>query len=77
MPAGYIFDVITRGFGAMASYKGRIDIADRWAVVAYIRALQLSQNSRLDEIPVEQQRELENQNPTASNTATSHEEDQR
>jgi mono/diheme cytochrome c family protein len=57
-PAGYIFDVITRGFGAMASYASRIDTADRWAIVAYIRALQLSQNGRLEDVPVDRQDDL-------------------
>lgn len=50
-PAGHFYDVMTNGFGAMASYASRIDVADRWAIVAYIRALQLSQNARLDDVP--------------------------
>jgi len=41
---GYFFDVITNGFGAMYDYADRISPADRWAIVAYVRALQLSQN---------------------------------
>ena len=41
--AGYIFDVITNGFGAMPDYAAQIDPRDRWAIVAYVRALQLSQ----------------------------------
>src|SRR5262245_45113938 len=44
-PAGYFFDVITNGFGAMPDYAAQITPRDRWAVVAYIRALQLSQHS--------------------------------
>jgi mono/diheme cytochrome c family protein len=48
---GYYFDVMTNGFGAMASYAGRIDVSDRWAIVAYIRALQLSENAVLDDVP--------------------------
>jgi len=43
MPLGHFYDVITNGYGAMYSYSSRIEPQDRWAVVAYIRALQLSQ----------------------------------
>jgi mono/diheme cytochrome c family protein len=43
-PAGYFFDVISRGFGVMPSYAAQVAIADRWAIVAYVRALQLSQH---------------------------------
>jgi mono/diheme cytochrome c family protein len=50
-PDGHFFDVMTNGFGAMASYASRIPVADRWAIVAYLRALQLSQNARLDDVP--------------------------
>lgn len=45
MPVGHFYDVITNGYGAMYSYASRIEPRDRWAVVAYIRALQLSQNA--------------------------------
>jgi mono/diheme cytochrome c family protein len=58
-PAGHFFDVITNGFGAMASYANRIEAADRWAIVAYIRALQLSQNARLDDVPADERDKLE------------------
>lgn len=50
---GYFFDVITNGFGQMPSYASQIPVADRWAVVAYVRALQLSQHARLAELPPE------------------------
>lgn len=43
-PAGYFFDAISHGFGAMPDYAAQIPVADRWAIVAYVRALQLSQN---------------------------------
>ncbi|MEM7356993.1 MAG: cytochrome c, partial [Acidobacteriota bacterium] len=43
MPVGYFFDVMTNGFGLMSSYAKQLPVEDRWAVVAYIRALQLSQ----------------------------------
>lgn len=44
-PLGHYFDVITRGFGGMYSYADRIPVEDRWRIVAYIKALQLSQNA--------------------------------
>jgi len=49
-PVGYYFDVITQGFGAMPSYKAQVPPADRWAIIAYIRALQFSQKAGLDDI---------------------------
>jgi mono/diheme cytochrome c family protein len=56
MPDGYFFDVITRGFGQMPSYASQVPVADRWAIVAYVRALQLSQNARLAELPADLRR---------------------
>ncbi len=54
MPVGHFYDVITNGYGAMYSYASRIEPQDRWAVVAYIRALQLSQHAPAsDADPVE------------------------
>ena len=44
-PLGYFFDVMTNGFGAMPDYAAQIPPRDRWCIVAYIRALQLSQNA--------------------------------
>ena len=49
--AGYFFDVMTSGFGAMPDYKMQLSARDRWAVVAYIRALQLSQHAATSDIP--------------------------
>jgi len=43
-PVGHFYDVITNGQGRMSSYAAQIPVADRWAIVAYIRALQISQN---------------------------------
>ena len=51
VPNGYIFDVISKGFGAMSDYAAQIPPADRWAIVAYIRALQLSQNATVNDVP--------------------------
>lgn len=50
-PVGYIYDVITNGYGSMISYSSRIPVQDRWAIVAYVRALQLSQNANVSEVP--------------------------
>ena len=51
MPPGYFFDVMTNGFGVMPSYAAQVPVADRWAIAAYIRALQLSQHATLAEVP--------------------------
>lgn len=59
MAPGYVFDVITNGFGAMTSYATRVPPEDRWALAAYVRALQLSQNARLSDVPQDVRRELE------------------
>jgi len=50
-PVGHFFDVITNGFGAMPDYAQQIAAADRWAIVAYIRALQLSEHATLADVP--------------------------
>lgn len=62
-PAGHYFDVITSGFGAMASYAAKVQPADRWAITAYIRALQLSQSARIEDAPpAERAKLLEEEN---------------
>ena len=58
-PVGHIFDVITRGFGAMPDYASQIPVDDRWAIVAYVRALQLAQSARVAEIPAPERAKLE------------------
>ncbi len=52
-PDGHFFDVMSRGFGVMAPYADRITPEDRWAIVGYIRALQLSQHATLTDVPAE------------------------
>jgi mono/diheme cytochrome c family protein len=54
-PLGYFFDVMTRGFGAMPDYAEQVPAGDRWAIVAYIRALQLSQAATPADAPAGQQ----------------------
>jgi mono/diheme cytochrome c family protein len=58
-PPGYFFDVISHGFGAMQDYAGQVPPAERWAIVAYIRALQLSQNSSIADVPEQERQSLE------------------
>lgn len=62
-PAGHFFDVITQGYGVMYSYAARVEPADRWAITAYIRALQLSHDARLDAVPPADRPKLEAKNP--------------
>jgi mono/diheme cytochrome c family protein len=57
--AGYFYDVMTSGFGAMPDYATQVAPGDRWAIVAYIRALQISENARLDDVPADRRAELE------------------
>ena len=56
---GYIYGVITDGFGLMPSYAGVLSVEDRWAVVAYVRALQLSQHAPVETLPGELRGRLE------------------
>jgi mono/diheme cytochrome c family protein len=50
-PVGQLFDVITNGFGAMPDYATQIPVRDRWAIIAYLRALQLSGHATIDDVP--------------------------
>jgi hypothetical protein len=58
-PDGYFFDVMTNGFGTMLDYRERITPRDRWAIVAYVRALQLSQSALLTDLPAEVQSRIQ------------------
>jgi mono/diheme cytochrome c family protein len=53
-PLGYFYDVMSNGFGIMPDYASQIPPRDRWCIVAYIKALQLSQNATLAEVPAGQ-----------------------
>ena len=57
-PVGHIFDVISNGYGAMYSYGDRVPPADRWAIVAYIRTLQMSQAIPAKQLDADQLRQL-------------------
>jgi hypothetical protein len=58
-PSGYFYEVISKGFGMMASYAAELNVEERWAIVAYIRALQLSQLTPVSELPANEQQRLE------------------
>jgi mono/diheme cytochrome c family protein len=58
-PAGYFFDVMTNGFGAMQDYAAQVPVADRWAIAAYIRALQLSQGATVADVPADRRSDLD------------------
>jgi mono/diheme cytochrome c family protein len=53
-PVGHFFDVVSNGFGAMPDYAAQIRAEDRWAIVAYIRALQLSEHATVNDVPAEE-----------------------
>lgn len=57
-PVGYVYGAITNGFGRMFSYASRIPVEDRWAIAGYVKALQLSQNATLDDVPSDVLEEL-------------------
>lgn len=59
-PVGHFFDVMTQGYGIMYSYAERVKPEDRWAIAAYIRALQLSHDMKLAELPAGERQNLEN-----------------
>jgi mono/diheme cytochrome c family protein len=56
---GYLYQVVTHGFGLMPGYAAELTVQDRWAVVAYVRALQLSQNAPVELLPPEERARLE------------------
>ena len=59
VPIGHFFDVMTNGFATMPDYAEQIPVRDRWAIAVYVRALQLSQYSNLDELDESERRRLE------------------
>jgi hypothetical protein len=58
-PVGHFFDVMTAGFGAMPDYAAQIPPADRWTIVAFIRALQLSEHATLADVPADKREALQ------------------
>jgi len=65
-PIGYFFDVETNGFGAMPDYASQIPPEDRWRIIAYIRALQLSQRSTLADVPASERGKLNAAQPQSA-----------
>jgi mono/diheme cytochrome c family protein len=59
LPAGRVFQAITQGYGLMPSYAHQLSVDERWGVVAYVRALQLSQRATLAELPPDVRAEAE------------------
>jgi mono/diheme cytochrome c family protein len=55
----HFYDVITNGYGAMYSFADRVQPADRWAIAAYIRAMQRSQKAKLADVPADERRALQ------------------
>lgn len=58
-PTGYLFSAVTHGVRTMPAHGSQIAVADRWAIVAYVRALQRSQNATLDDVPASRRADLE------------------
>ena len=63
-PIGHFYDVMTNGFGAMPDYRAQISPRDRWAIAAYVRALQLSQNASAADVPEGERQKLSQPKPT-------------
>ncbi len=58
IPVGYFYDVISNGFGAMQDYAAQVEPRDRWAIAAYIRVLQYSQQASINDVPLEHRQDL-------------------
>jgi hypothetical protein len=67
-PNGYFFDNITNGFGAMYGYSAQIPPRDRWAIIAYVRALQLSRNAKAADLPAELRERLNQSGASGTNS---------
>jgi hypothetical protein len=65
-PVGHFFDVMTSGYGSMYSYASRIEPEDRWRIAAYIRVLQLSEHSTVQDVPESERQKLTELNPGQS-----------
>ena len=62
-PIGHFFDVMTHGFGSMPDYADQVPPRDRWAIAAYIRALQLGQDATLADVPPPERQRLQAEKP--------------
>jgi mono/diheme cytochrome c family protein len=68
-PPGYLFDVMTSGFGAMPDYRAQVTVEDRWRVVAYIKALQLAHMGTTSDVPAAELEKLKSGEPAAAGHA--------
>ncbi len=64
VPPGYIYQVVSNGYGAMPDYRSQINVHDRWAIVAYLRALQLSRHASINDVPGNARTQLSAQVPS-------------
>jgi mono/diheme cytochrome c family protein len=71
-PPGYFFDVITNGFGAMPDYKAQVPVEDRWRIIAYVKALQLSHAATTADVPPAELERLKSGQPAAAPAAAGH-----
>ena len=69
---GYFYDVITNGFGAMQGYAEQVPVRDRWLIVAYVRALQLSQHASVNDVPADRRSALDAPAPGQAKPAEKH-----
>ena len=67
-PVGYLYDVVTNGFGAMPDYKMQIPVEDRWRIIAYVRALQLTHNAAAADVPAAELSKISSGAPAAPKT---------
>jgi mono/diheme cytochrome c family protein len=72
MPVGYFFDVITNGFGVMPDYRTQISPEDRWRIVAYVRALQLSRAATEADVPSDELQRIKSGQPAAMAPTATH-----
>lgn len=56
---GHLFDVVTQGFGVMPAYRTQVSVHDRWAIIAYVRALQLAHHAKLSDAPADMRAKLD------------------
>jgi len=59
VPVGHFFDVMTNGFGAMPDHAAQVNVGDRWAIAAYIQALQFSENAAMTDVPEAERSKLD------------------
>jgi mono/diheme cytochrome c family protein len=72
VPIGHFYDVMTNGFGAMPDYRAQISPRDRWAIAAYVRALQLSQHASAADLSADERQKLSAPAPAEGAAAGEH-----